>query len=786
MQSQSGNKFLEKFLTIPENVNPVKRKLILGIRVIYASLKRFTEDNCLMVASGISYTTIVSLVPTLTVALALLTISSGYTEKQELISETITTFLQKNEIRIDITPYLETLKDIVSSATQIGAVGFIVLIFSATAILRTFEAAFNQIWRIKVQRPFSDKIIFYFFILSVGPLLFVIILGFALKFSDFVRHSHLYSVSMDSKNYLWIAGERGTLIKIDQSGKKYSKLSDLKIDFENMECLDIKLEKPVNICDAPDLKKEDFIKLRNKSKMLYAASRKGILLVSEDAGDSWKISQFLNTEFKDVSVGEDQTVYIITESGEIIRYSREKYIKKIILKSADTKSYALRVKIHDKNLSFLLDSTGNVWTSRDGGEVFTPKNLSVNRLEDIEVFDEKTYFIVGEKGGIFRTTDAGENWDDLSHKNITFTKVWNFTDGKDRVILILNNFDQLLVSSDMGENWTLSYSPENGSLQSITGINPRLGFKAMNPEDEEGLLEDILHKDADKQNSKDKPKEAVGDLLAVGEFNKIAVGDIFGGQVVWKTLSGGDRMFSLYSIIRFIIPLVAIWTFFFMLYSLIPNAKVPIRPAVVGSFLTSVIFLLFIYGYSIYIRSFSDSTLVIYRALAAIPLLLLSIYCISLIILLGAEITATLQYRDRYADDANFLESAEQEKNYSFYKSLKLLLLLYGNQKNKMQPLSLSSLQKELKLNGMEFSKILDALQKEKLIVVGNDNDVVPSLSSADLDVYEIMKIIAKTSMDIPPDEVSEKLAGILKNEILKIENYSKENLKKIRLADLV
>lgn len=739
-----------------------------------------------MVASGISYTTIVSLVPTLTVALALLTISSGYSEKQELISETITTFLQKNEIKIDITPYLDTLKDIVSSATQIGAVGFIVLIFSATAILRTFEAAFNQIWRVKVQRPFSDKIIFYFFILSVGPLLFVIILGFALKFSDFVRHSHLYSVSMDSKNYLWIAGERGTLLKIDQSGQKHLKLADLQVDFENMECLDIKTEKQVSACDAPNLQKEDFIKLRNRSKMLYAASKKGILMISEDAGESWKISQFLNTEFKDVSVGDDKSVYIITETGEIIRYAREKYVKKIILKTADTKSYALRVKIHDKNLSFILDSTGNVWISRDGGEVFTPKNLSVNRLEDIEVFDEKTYFIVGEKGGIFRTADGGETWDDLSHKNITFTKVWNFTDGKDRIILLLNNFDQLLVSSDMGENWKLSYSPENGSLQSITGINPRLGFKAMNPDDGEGILDEILHKDNDKQESKEKPKEAAGDLLAVGEFNKIAVGDIFGGQVIWKTLSGGDKMFSLYSIIRFIIPLAAIWTFFFMLYSLIPNAKVPIRPAIAGSFVTSVIFLLFIYGYAVYVKSFSDSTLVIYRALAAIPLLLLSIYCISLIILLGAEITATLQYRDRYADDANFFDAEEQEKNYSFYKSLKFLLILYENQKNRKEPVKLHSLQLELKMNGLDFSRILEALQKEKLIVVGDEKDVVPSLSSADLDVYEIMKIIAKTSMDIPPDEVSEKLAGILKNEIVKIENYSKENLKKIRLADLV
>ena len=176
-------------------------------------------------------------------------ITSGFNEKQDEIFEQITTFLQKNEIKIDISPYLDTLKDLVSSATQIGAVGFVVLIFSATAILRSFEAAFNQIWNIGSPRPFLDKIIFYFFILSVGPLLSVIILGFALKLTDKLRPSHLYSVRRDSANFIWIAGERGTLIKIDESGKKLAKLSDLDIDYENVDCIDTEKKEKVKMND---------------------------------------------------------------------------------------------------------------------------------------------------------------------------------------------------------------------------------------------------------------------------------------------------------------------------------------------------------------------------------------------------------------------------------------------------------------------------------------------------------------------------------------------------------
>ena len=128
-----------------------------------------------------------------------------------------------------------------SSATQIGAIGFVVLIFSATAILRTFEAAFNQIWRITTPRPFIDKIIFYFFILAIGPLLGAIFTSFAVKFADATRASHLYSITRSSDNFLWMTGENGTIVKIQENGKRLAKLKDFKIDFENMHCISLDL-----------------------------------------------------------------------------------------------------------------------------------------------------------------------------------------------------------------------------------------------------------------------------------------------------------------------------------------------------------------------------------------------------------------------------------------------------------------------------------------------------------------------------------------------------------------
>ncbi|EMO02905.1 virulence factor BrkB domain protein, partial [Leptospira interrogans serovar Icterohaemorrhagiae str. Verdun HP] len=135
---------------IPEKV--FLRTFVIFIRIILGSAYRFIKDDCLMQASGISYTTIVSLIPMLTVALSLITITSGLENRKEEIFDTINTFILQSNISIDINPYLETIGDLIDTASQIGAIGFITLVFSATAVLRSLENAFNGIWKIHSNR----------------------------------------------------------------------------------------------------------------------------------------------------------------------------------------------------------------------------------------------------------------------------------------------------------------------------------------------------------------------------------------------------------------------------------------------------------------------------------------------------------------------------------------------------------------------------------------------------------------------------------------------------------
>jgi membrane protein len=760
-----------------DNQSGWKRKFRLMVRVLYVSCVRFYRDDCLMQASAVSYTTIVSLVPMLTVALAFLTITSGFNESQDQIFEEVNTFLQKNDIKIDIGAYLENLKDIINSATQIGAVGFIVLIFSATAILRSFEASFNKIWRIETPRAFVDKIIFYFFILSIGPLLFAVFLGFAMKSSDRLRPSHLFSVSRDSSNFIWIAGERGTLIKTDDSGKKLSKLSDLKIDYENITCFDMENKVITRTCEVPKLNKEDFIKIRNRNKSIVSISRGGVFLQSFDNSLTWKLTVFQNSSFKDFSIIDENNILILNERGDIFKYSNMEKVEFISLKSSEVKAIATRVRFYDSKLGFILDDSGILWISRDGGTSFQANKVTENRLEDIAIINRDLFILVGEKGGIYKSFDGGKTWKDISHKNITFSKIWNLTDNGTEVLLVLNNLDQILRSTDLGENWAINYTPENGALLGIVPINPRFGFKSLNPEEDE-TEEAIKEQEILLQNP------VKGDILAVGEFGKISIGELKDDKVVFKGISGGEAIFSFYSILRITFPLIAIWLFFLMLYTLIPNTKVPIKAAMIGAIITGVIFLFFLYGFGVYVRSFSGSTFMIYRALAAVPLFLLGVYSVSNIILLGAEITATLQYRDRYLSD-NIFKEKSFETNYFFYNSIQLLVLIYKYQKEERSLPSEEKIKYLLEIPAYEFAFIKKKLLKSNLLIVTENGILVPTISSVDLLLNDIHKSVLGEAYSIP-QKGNDSTNIKFKNSFSEVDSYIIDKFKGIKINDLL
>lgn len=130
--------------------------------------KRFREDRLGLTAGSLTFTTIISLVPLLTVMLALFTAFPMFANFQVALEKY---FLQSLIPPNIAKPVLGALTLFASKANRLGTAGLVALVFTALALLLTIDRTLNSIWRVHRPRPIAQRVLVYWAALTLGPLL---------------------------------------------------------------------------------------------------------------------------------------------------------------------------------------------------------------------------------------------------------------------------------------------------------------------------------------------------------------------------------------------------------------------------------------------------------------------------------------------------------------------------------------------------------------------------------------------------------------------------------------
>ena len=137
----------------------------LGVARLLA--ERYREDRLGQTAASLTFTTLLALVPFVTVALAIFSAFPIFREMQEVLQHWLSQSLFPENIS---RPVLGYLTQFAAKASRLGAVGFSFLIVTALALILTMDRTLNTIWRVPRLRPLGQRVLIYWAALTLGPL----------------------------------------------------------------------------------------------------------------------------------------------------------------------------------------------------------------------------------------------------------------------------------------------------------------------------------------------------------------------------------------------------------------------------------------------------------------------------------------------------------------------------------------------------------------------------------------------------------------------------------------
>lgn len=141
-------------------------------------------DRLLQVASSLAFTTVLAIVPLLAVTLAMMTAFPLFSQFEAALQAFLRQELMPTALSATVMGYLD---DFVAKASRLSAVGGVFLVVTAVLVILSIDDALNDIWHVKRQRRLGQRLLIYWAVLTLGP----IILGASLWTSTYVAQEAL-------------------------------------------------------------------------------------------------------------------------------------------------------------------------------------------------------------------------------------------------------------------------------------------------------------------------------------------------------------------------------------------------------------------------------------------------------------------------------------------------------------------------------------------------------------------------------------------------------------------
>ena len=159
-------------------IGVLREQLAATVTFCRYALHRFSRDGCFAAAGALSYTTLVSLVPLGVIALGILSAFPNFaTLRQNLLEFVFRNFVP--QISEQAAWWFQYFAESAAQATAIGIVG---IAATGVLLLATVEDQLNALWRVTTPRPWSQRVVAYWTLMTLGPLL----VGMSLTLSTYL------------------------------------------------------------------------------------------------------------------------------------------------------------------------------------------------------------------------------------------------------------------------------------------------------------------------------------------------------------------------------------------------------------------------------------------------------------------------------------------------------------------------------------------------------------------------------------------------------------------------